>query len=162
MPFQKGHGYIGGGVPKGTHVSIKTEFKKGNIPWNKGLKGVTNPPSRKGKKPWNKGIKLHPLTYKTKKKISKKNSGSHHWNWKNGKEQRNKNIRKSLEYREWRRIVFERDNYVCQICKKRGGMLHAHHIKEFSKSPELILDLENGITVCVKCHYKIHRKTTGY
>lgn len=46
--FQKGHGYIGGGTPKGMRVSPKSEFKKGSTPWNKGVFGVM--------KAWNKGL----------------------------------------------------------------------------------------------------------
>lgn len=32
--FKKGHGFIGGGSPKGVHNSPGTEFKKGRIPYN--------------------------------------------------------------------------------------------------------------------------------
>lgn len=49
LGFQKGHGYIGGGTPKGKRVSIKSEFKKGMIPWNKGVHGVMVA--------WNKGLR---------------------------------------------------------------------------------------------------------
>lgn len=56
MVFQKGHktykgsekGWFKKGsnsrVKKGEHFSPKTEFKKGNIPWNKDKKGVMPPP----------------------------------------------------------------------------------------------------------------------
>ena len=46
--FEKGHGYIGGGSPKGIHNSSDTEFKKGHISWNKGVHGKTVA--------WNKGL----------------------------------------------------------------------------------------------------------
>lgn len=46
--FQEGHGYIGGGSPKGIRNSPTTEFKKGMTPWNKGksypaIQGNKNP-----------------------------------------------------------------------------------------------------------------------
>ena len=58
----------------------------------------------------------------------------------------------------WRNEVFERDNYTCQKCNKRGGELNAHHIKSYSKFKELRYEVDNGITVCIECHRKIHKK----
>lgn len=60
--------------------------------------------------------------------------------------------------REWRLAVFERDNYTCVFCGKRGGKLQADHIKPFKEFPELRYELSNGRTLCVKCH----RKTESY
>ena len=53
---------------------------------------------------------------------------------------------------EWRKSVFERDNYTCQICKKRGGKLHPHHHLPKSKFPELANSIHNGQTLCEDCH----------
>ena len=68
-------------------------------------------------------------------------------------------IRKSWYYKEWRGQVFERDDYTCQVCGKKGGCLEVHHIKPFSSFPELWFDIDNGLTVCRKCHIKIHKGT---
>lgn len=66
-------------------------------------------------------------------------------------------IRNSEAYKEWRRKVFERDNYTCRICGEKGVRLVAHHVEEFSENKELRLDLSNGLTVCRDvCHRKIH------
>jgi len=65
------------------------------------------------------------------------------------------------EYENWRISVFKRDNFVCQICLKVGGGLHAHHIKEWSKFKELRFNIDNGITVCETCHMKLHGKKKG-
>jgi len=71
----------------------------------------------------------------------------------------NERIRKSPRYKRWVKRVFERDNYTCQSCGKRGGIiLQAHHIKSFSKYPKLRFKLSNGKTLCLKCH----RKTKSY
>jgi len=56
------------------------------------------------------------------------------------------------QYNEWRKAIFEYDNYICWICEERGGDLNAHHLKEFSKFPKLRYVVVNGITLCEKCH----------
>jgi 5-methylcytosine-specific restriction endonuclease McrA len=64
----------------------------------------------------------------------------------------NKLIRTSFAYLNWRKSVFERDNYTCQMCGNRGGKLNADHIKPFSIYLDLRFDLDNGRTLCVDCH----------
>ena len=65
-------------------------------------------------------------------------------------------IRHSKEYAEWRKAVFERDGYNCQICGKHGGKLNAHHKERFVDCPEKRLDINNGITLCEDCHKQVH------
>ena len=67
-------------------------------------------------------------------------------------------IRNSGDYSEWRTAVFERDDYTCQICGQHGGKLNAHHIERFADNPDKRLDIDNGITLCEKCHKKVHSK----
>jgi hypothetical protein len=84
----------------------------------------------------------------------KDNPNHNHWVDGNGEKrcgERNK-IMSRLEYRLWRTSVFERDNYTCQLCGEVGGQLHADHIKPYCISPELVFDINNGRTLCVKCH----------
>ena len=64
--------------------------------------------------------------------------------------------RKTREYQSWRKRVFERDNYTCQMCGKRGGSLQAHHIERYRSCIEKRTDVSNGITLCVNCHKKVH------
>ncbi len=79
--------------------------------------------------------------------------------WKGGRTKEYALIRTSKEYDMWRKSVFERDRYICQICHEISkGNLHAHHIKEFSKYPELRMVLDNGLTLCIDCHQKVHNK----
>jgi len=82
-----------------------------------------------------------------------------------GRTPKNKIVRNSRAYKEWRAAVFARDNYTCVHCGQWGGPLNADHIKPFSKYPELRMSLDNGRTLCVPCHiltptYK--RKASSY
>jgi len=77
-----------------------------------------------------------------------------------------KRIRLNGKYLEWRSNVFNRDNYTCQNCGKRGGYLEPHHIIPFSKllfslkitnlskaiKCKPLWDIGNGITYCRPCH----------
>ena len=65
--------------------------------------------------------------------------------------------RRCSEYQNWRKAVFERDGYTCQICGQKGYELNAHHILHYSKHPDLRYELSNGITLCEECHKKVHR-----
>ena len=85
-------------------------------------------------------------------------AGDKHPNWKGGVSVLNTELRTSKEYKNWRKKVFDRDNYTCQICDQKGGTLNAHHIIPFSKNKKLRTDLSNGLTMCKKCHNSFHRK----
>lgn len=83
-----------------------------------------------------------------------KMSGENNLKWRGGITPENVRIRTSIEYRLWREAVFARDNWTCQKCGQRGGNLFAHHIKSFSKFPETRFAIDNGDTLCIKCHEK--------
>ena len=78
--------------------------------------------------------------------------------WKGGITPKNTKIRNSIEFCFWRESVFGRDNYTCQKCDIKGGKLNAHHIKNFASFLEVRLAIDNGITLCEKCHKKFHIK----
>jgi len=61
------------------------------------------------------------------------------------------------EYYAWREKVYERDNYTCQCCGRKGVELNAHHIFNYSTHKELRTDLANGITLCKDCHDLFHQ-----
>lgn len=99
-----------------------------------------------------------PKTERWSKKMQEIMRGENNPNWKGGITPLNKVIRASLEYKLWRKSVFERDNYTCIFCGTRGGSLEADHIKPFALFPELRFAIDNGRTLCKPCH----RKTPTY
>lgn len=74
--------------------------------------------------------------------------------WKGGVSKANHLLRQSIEYKLWRKSVFERDKYTCIWCGYRGGEIEADHIKPFAYYPELRFDIDNGRTLCRECHKK--------
>ncbi|WP_428323643.1 HNH endonuclease [Nitrosopumilus sp.] len=65
----------------------------------------------------------------------------------------------SIEYQyaliSWANSIKKLDNNMCKNCDSKEN-LNAHHIKPKKDFPELSLDLNNGITLCEKCHSEIH------
>lgn len=82
--------------------------------------------------------------------------GENHWNWQGGISKENDH-RDSSKYKNWRLSIFKRDNYTCQKCGSKEK-INAHHLYSWKEYPEKRYDLENGITLCEKCHIKVHQK----
>lgn len=149
-------------------------FQKGQSAWNKGKKMKPFSKETKEKmslakkgKQYRLGHKFSSFT-KNKMRLAKlgdknpmkrievriKFQGENSHFWKGGISPYTKIVKRSFEYRDWRKKVFERDNYTCQMCKKRGIYLEPHHIKGFTKYPELRFEVSNGLTLCRECHMK--------
>lgn len=82
-------------------------------------------------------------------------SNQKRWEGTENQPQRSKHNSDS-RYSAWRKKVFNRDDYTCQRCDKRGGEIQAHHIKAWAKYPELRYKVSNGVTMCVACHKILH------
>lgn len=145
---------------------------RGMVAWNKGLTSKTDERVKKyGLAERGKFVSLS-----TRKKIGearKKFIGELSSNWKGGVSFLKNGIYSSLQYVEWRKSVFERDNYVCKMCGfEKGHKLQAHHIKPVKNiisdnqlkntldafSCSELWDTDNGITLCKRCHELILRK----
>jgi len=88
--------------------------------------------------------------------MKKRSGANHHWYNKNLTEDDRKNTRKSEETYEFSKKVFERDDYTCRKCLKRGGELNAHHMNGWHWAVSERSDINNGITLCEKCHTTFH------
>ena len=69
--------------------------------------------------------------------------------------------RKYAEYEQFRKSVFERDDYTCMKCSKRGGDLVVHHINGYHWDKYSRTEIDNGATLCEYCHDRFHA-TYGY
>lgn len=78
--------------------------------------------------------------------------GENNPNWRGGSSKERSRLMGQVEYKLWRIAVFTRDNYVCQKCFTRGGKLQADHIKPWVLYPDLRYAIDNGRTLCIKCH----------
>lgn len=171
-------------IQKGHFVSSETKEKISKSHKGKKVSEETKikiSKAEKGHPSWTKNVKIH--TAESKLKISQANKGkNNYWygkklspehrkkislaNYKTGSTSISELIRHSTKYILWRSQIFERDNWTCQTCNKRGTYLEAHHKKEFIKilieyniktieEAERCLelwDLNNGVTLCSDCH----------
>lgn len=148
---------------------------KGCIPWNKGLSAKEDKRVNSGEKigTWVGGLpncidcnkklaRRYTKSSRCKKCYGYKSRGEIHHLWKgeNCITLKNKRIRTSTLYKEWRKSVFERDDYTCVLCLMKGIYLQADHIKPFCNYPEFRFDIDNGRTLCIPCHKKTD--TFGY
>ncbi len=127
-----------------------SESHKGNKPSEETIKKMSE--AMKG----NQNCLGNKLAEEHKIKISEALKGEKAPGWKGGITPTYKIIRCSMEYEIWRKAVFERDDYTCQDCGKRGCELNAHHILSFSKYPEKRFDVDNGKSLCIDCHGDNH------
>ncbi|WP_261532714.1 HNH endonuclease [Burkholderia multivorans] len=63
--------------------------------------------------------------------------------------------RRDREVVKWRRAVLMRDGHQCVRCG-HGQELHAHHIARWADAPHLRTSVDNGETLCRKCHEQEH------
>lgn len=132
------------------HIPLRVilNIKRGMKRWREENKDKINQYKREY---YNKHFSLNAIGRKSKVGVwHTLHRGKLHPNWKGGK-QRNKH-NGDWKYIQWRKKVFEYDNYTCWICEIKGCSLEAHHLYSWSKYPELRFKANNGITLCKKCH----------
>lgn len=73
--------------------------------------------------------------------------------------------RNTPEYKLWRLSVYQRDKFRCRKCDQKmhkGKNLNAHHIRSWANYPSLRYDVNNGITLCYKCHKTMFQNEDSY
>jgi len=168
-------------IPRITHEEIIKRFTKANIGkrgWNKNLTKETDTRIKR----ISDALIGHTLSEDTKDKIRKKAIGrkqspetiqkridtiqrtgvldrENNPAWRGGIWKRIKDFRSTHRKEEgkWRISVYQNDNYTCRICGEIGGNLNAHHILPYAKFPDDRFNVDNGMTLCVECHKKLHK-----
>ena len=98
------------------------------------------------------GKRLSSYSSKRCKKCTPRGKDSHVW--KGGL--RGKDYIERRRFRNsMQKLVFERDNYTCQLCWERGGKLQVDHIQSWAEYVELRFSMDNCRTLCMDCHYFI-------
>lgn len=131
--------------------------------------------ANKGRKPPEHVLKMLRTSFlgkkhsvETRTKMAEAQRGDKGHRWKGGVSSRSKTLHGSFLWKDWRKEVFERDGYMCQICgyvykydKPEKRNLHPHHIFHVSKLintdyEKHIFNAANGLTLCVPCHRNLH------
>ena len=154
----------------------KGKFIKGTVPWNKGKSvwykgqkltedhkrkiGISNKGKKQGKgfqtekskEKIRKSLTGHKVSKLTRERISRGLMKVGIKEWKGFKSNKREKYNHSVEYKLWREAIFKRDNYTCVWCGKKNTYLEADHIQRWVDCPELRLAIDNGRTLCKKCH----------
>lgn len=125
-------------------------------------KGYVMPKDQKEKISQANTGKKHPnrkkISLEDRLKKSESMKGEKHFAWKGGL-----NRFRGSDWSMKRKLCYERDNWTCQICKKKcvgkskrykKRVIAAHHLDLNCKNHEL----NNLITLCRSCHIKLHSR----
>ena len=87
--------------------------------------------------------KIHPYGYKCTVGMT----------YAGGKE---RELRNTYQWHKKAEEIKERANYLCEVCKDKGEYtykgLEVHHIVKVRERPDLLLDNENLVCLCVRHH----------
>jgi hypothetical protein len=85
-------------------------------------------------------------------------SGKNHYNWNPNLSDKDRERRRNAVFSK---SIMKRDKFTCNICKKVGGNLVAHHMNSYHYDIDGRFAEENCITLCKLCHKNFH-KEYGY
>lgn len=149
-------------------IAVKAAYKVKTFGFQKGHKWLF----KDGRGPMSG--KKHSEKTKDKMRKTWQKIKTSHPNWKGGISKNTVLIRNCFKYRQWRSDIFTRDDFTCVLCNKRGDHIEAdHYPKSFAQiineynirsveeaiSCEELWNINNGRTLCKKCHHKPKTKT---
>lgn len=104
----------------------------------------------KGNSSWFKVGQVSPFKGKKRPEFT----GENNPNWLSDRTLlKKKQERNDSAYHEWRKEVWSRDKWMCQIANADcEGRIEAHHILAWRDYPELRYQINNGITLCHAHH----------
>lgn len=119
----------------------------------------------KGKSPWNKGKKYHfnkPRIYSEDgyRRLREGRLGEKNNFWKGGTSKESSKIRRGLG--QISKMVYLRDDYTCRLCHNKGGKLTIHHVIPIWADKSLAKELDNLVTLCRECHFKVNNHEMEY
>jgi hypothetical protein len=68
------------------------------------------------------------------------------------------NLRSGAKIAVWSSSIKKRDNYTCKVCEKISGNLVSHHLDAWHWCKTKRHNVDNGVTLCVKCHKQFHKE----
>jgi hypothetical protein len=99
------------------------------------------------------------IAAKNLSELAKRQVGAKNPVWNSNLSEEERSIGRNYSgYHLWRKSVYERDNYTCQVCgDNKGGNLNAHHLDGYEWCVEKRTLTTNGITLCDRCHKYFHK-----
>lgn len=140
----------------GKHLSLSTrlKLKKANTGQKRSLE------TRKRMSIAFKGRKMSPDTIEKIRKAKKGRflgPNNARWNPNLTEEDRRRQNRGDIRLITWRKEVYKKDSYTCQITGDgQGGNLNAHHLYNWSNFPSKRFLVKNGITIREDIHRIFH------
>lgn len=125
-------------------MANKTNFKKGNIPWNKGKQEIYSTEYRKKLSiAQKKRFQENPISEKRREKMREINKGEKAYNWKGNR----------VGYKCLHSWVYcwKGKPQICEIC---GATKKQKKLHWANKSHKYLRDLSDWISLCVSCHKK--------
>jgi len=105
---------------------------------------------------WTRGKQTGPKHYRWPEErrlaLAERQRGEKSHLWRGGETPESVLARLSVEYQIWRKAVLARDKETCQDCGHVSRRNHAHHLKALRVYAEMRYDVENGVTLCGRCH----------